>query len=245
MSKFKTLSEEARHFGFLLRSQHCDPRRAWAHIWQNIIRFDLRYGTETARWVDRKDYPEEQQEHLRRYRASLQGEIAKAINTGVRIYDEHGIALKDINLVDAGSGKGKVLMVASMLHHFKSVTGVEFNPALNVVTRSNLNIMAAWHEGKGRAAIAQRMRDVSIHQGDIVKFTDYGPTSLVYAYFPFDEEITAAMKARIEENTERCVLLYNYPAWEGIFTQDSTWTRVGGTDSKNPDKTTHIFAYGL
>ena len=92
--------------------------------------FDIRYGTDTFSWVELDD---------------LQIQ-SKNIKRGERYQPTHAMSLRNLFrklriprekiLVDLGSGKGKVLLVAAE-YGFKEVWGVEFSKELCHIAKRN------------------------------------------------------------------------------------------------------------
>lgn len=109
-------------------------------------------------------------------------------------------------LVDLGSGKGQVLLVAARLP-FGRVVGVERDPELHRTAVANLT----------RARSRLRCRDVRPVCADAVDHELPDDTSVVFLYCPFLGDVFRAAMERVLESYDRrpraLHLVYDYP-WE-------------------------------
>lgn len=185
--------------------------------------FDRRYGTETAGVVDSDQFESTlaNRAHAVRYRA-----------TRARPF---GALLRRLRLpagstfVDVGSGKGRVLMLAS-LHPFARVVGIEFSPTFCEQARRNI------------AIFQQKVRTnapIEVCQGDVADHAFSGDENVFYLFNPFD----AVILGRFVENVRRSLashprriwLIYNTPLHAGVVERSGLFTRaetmaVGGIE---------------
>lgn len=99
-----------------------------------------------------------------------------------------GQAVEDYNFIDLGCGKGRALMLASELP-FRSIRGVELNPALARVARRNLR---RWKRGRKTAC-----RDVSVDCGDVLDLHLPGSPAVLYLFNSFGAEVLAPLMQKL------------------------------------------------
>lgn len=87
--------------------------------------------------------------------------------------------LGEYTFVDLGCGKGRALLLASELH-FREVVGVELNPSLAAIARSNVT---RWI-GAGNAGCPIR-----VEQGDAIEFTWPENPVVLFLFNPFGAEL--------------------------------------------------------
>jgi SAM-dependent methyltransferase len=167
-----------------LDSDRIAPNKGAAHP------FDLRWGTDTGGYLAPREMPTGHahdafcygysaiapsvfDEALRRWHGSLAG--------GARQAGAH-------SFVDIGAGKGRALLLASLLP-FRKVIGVEFSAELAEIARNNV---ARW--GK----LARPRAQLRVFQQDALAFRWPRTPLLVYLYNPFHCEIVEQMLERLE-----------------------------------------------
>jgi SAM-dependent methyltransferase len=134
---------------------------------------------------------------------------------------DFGALLKDQQLpyerllfIDFGSGKGRVLLMASELP-FKKIIGVEYSAELNQIAERNTR---TYRNAK------QQCKDIVIVQGDVVDFPIPDEPLVLFFYHPFDREIMARVaenvRASYRANPRRIVVIYFKPVhadvWDGV-----------------------------
>ena len=97
--------------------------------------------------------------------------------------------LEDYTFIDFGSGKGRVVMLASE-HPFRECIGVELSPELHKVALENL---ARWRT-MGRA-----VSPVSAVRGDATEFVPPGTPCLVYLFNPFAGKVLGRLLDQLAE----------------------------------------------
>jgi SAM-dependent methyltransferase len=137
-------------------------------------RFDRRHGTDTGGVISLGTLaiPSSHVELATRYEATSArrfGQIMKNLH----------LDWADFTFVDFGSGKGRVLLLASEFP-FRRVIGVEFAPELNAVARKNVEVWCRTHPG---------CAPIEVVQADAATFPI--PTSPLVAFFfsPFYGEL--------------------------------------------------------
>jgi tRNA A58 N-methylase Trm61 len=95
-------------------------------------------------------------------------------------------------LVDYGSGKGKLLFLASR-YPFKKIIGVEFDHRLHQQAVKNL----ATYKG------ARRCEDIELLHMDALKYDHPNGPSLLVFYSPFHTELLERVLERIRQGVEK------------------------------------------
>jgi SAM-dependent methyltransferase len=116
--------------------------------------------------------------------------------------------LDNLVFIDFGSGKGRVLLMASEFP-FRKIIGVEFSGELNTIAQQNI---ARYHSQ------TQKCRDITAVCADFTRF-DIPPDPLfVFLHNPSSQEITAALARNIaravEEHPRELWVLYVTPAYD-------------------------------
>ena len=105
--------------------------------------------------------------------------------------------------VDVGSGMGRVLLIAAR-QPFKRVIGVEQNPELTEIARSNV-------EASRKRLVC---RDVELFAGDALDWPIPDDLSVVYFFCPFPEHALKQFMERLYESLDRrpreIRLIYNF-----------------------------------
>lgn len=104
-----------------------------------------------------------------------------------------GIDFSDYQFIDVGSGKGKLLLLASHLP-FSEIIGIEYAPGLHAIALKNI------HQLKTKSGT--RTNIVSIN-ADALTWNLPNRPAIYFLYNPFDLAITRAFFARLDEHVER------------------------------------------
>jgi hypothetical protein len=150
--------------------------------------FDSRYGTDTSGLVHPEDLgvSEEARTHSSAYKPTLP-RVFHRVMSEIRIRHE------DFVFIDYGSGKGRILLLASD-YPFRRIVGVELSPALHEIARRNVAIYPSYR---------QRCRDIELKVGDAGEVEPPRDAHLVcYFYWPFDEELLGRVLAKISAAVE-------------------------------------------
>lgn len=115
--------------------------------------------------------------------------------------------LEDLVFIDFGSGKGRVLLMASEFP-FRKVVGVEFSRELHDIAEDNI---------KRYKSATQKCRDISSVCADFTQFPIPPGPLFVFLYNPSSLEITSALARNLagslRENARQCWVLYVTPAY--------------------------------
>jgi SAM-dependent methyltransferase len=149
--------------------------------------FDARYGTDTVGRVDlsQLDIPYESARLGNRYQPTGAGAF-KAMMEALKL-------TRDDVLVDFGSGKGQVLMMAAR-YPFKRIVGIEFSDRLCVISRTNVE------KFKAREPIGA---SIEVVHEDAGRYTFKDDETVFYFFVPFDDEIFGRVLENIDASLKR------------------------------------------
>jgi predicted RNA methylase len=180
--------------------------------------FDGRRGTDTAGMVmpwelkDKSNAPADSNPY-----ASL---------TSARIrelLDAAAIVAGEMVLVDLGSGKGRVLLVAQELP-FKRIVGVEWSSELHAIAEKNVAIAAA-----------ERMPDdrFELLRMDAAEYAFPTDPLVVFLFNPFGAATMARVVANLErtlaERPRRVFVIYANPLHADLFERSSAFRTIAAT----------------
>jgi hypothetical protein len=153
--------------------------------------FDRRRGTETAGIIPlhQLEVDPEAAAHGTWYEAMGPAVFARILDALARDLDLDPGAW---TFLDHGSGKGRVLMMASEAG-FARVLGVEFSRELAEASRDNVRRFEA------RAGRPSR---IEVHEGDAARFPDPGGRVLHFFFSPFTGPVMQAVAGRIRVAAE-------------------------------------------
>lgn len=185
-------------------AQYCIARDA---------QFDRNFGIETAAIVevDALDVPDDLKRHSVEYRPTSSVAAAQTI-------DSLPINKPDYHLIDIGCGKGRVVVIASMMP-FAGVTGIELSPRLANQARQNLRSVES----------RRKARSVDIVEGDATEANFPDQPLVVYLFNPFDGPLVDKLRLRLEENLKEhprdCWVVYANAVHGDLFNDASCWQR--------------------
>ena len=177
--------------------------------------FDRRWGTETSQRANLSSLAVDQDRarHGVRYQASDADVLERAVTA-------FGVDPLRYGLVDYGSGKGRVVMLASALG-LDPVTGVEFAPELCATARENIATFVAAGGAEKPATIVQ---------GDAAAFDPPVGPLIAYFYNPFGPAVLKDVIARLESRPDETRVIYVDPRHADLFTDSGRWLDAGGWD---------------
>ena len=180
--------------------------------------FDRRWGTETSRLANLStlNVDASRARHGVRYQPSNGEALAHAVKT-------LGIAPGDWSLVDYGSGKGRIVLMAAAMG-FRRVIGVEFSPELCAVAEENVRRFMA-------AGGAKQAPEIVL--GDAGAFAPPAGPLLAYLYNPVASPVLDEVIARLEAHADGgapVAVAYVDPQHLTSFEQRGRW-RVDQQDS--------------
>jgi SAM-dependent methyltransferase len=101
--------------------------------------------------------------------------------------------------IDIGAGKGRGLLVASE-YRFRKVVGIELNPALAAVARTNV---AHWIEAHAADATAPLLAPIEVLEQDALDFDFPSTPTLLFLFHPFEAPVLKQLLRRIETRFAR------------------------------------------
>src|SRR5262245_2221954 len=140
------------------------------------LEFDQRFGVQTiAEAVPKRVTVDgEGLDHGNRYGTILPSQFRQLLG-------QVKVRYEDFTFIDLGSGKGRVLLLASE-HPFGEIIGVEYGLELHQIAVANAQTFNN---------PAQRCRSITLHHKDAAEF-EFPPTPIVLFMFnPFDQHIMA------------------------------------------------------
>lgn len=181
--------EQATGPGSLLR-RPCAALRKWLKSMELFLdrRFDGKYGTDTSGIVPLANL------HIQ----------SDSVDSGIwyepmpsktfeRIMELLGVSFPDYEFVDFGSGKGRVLLLASR-HGFKKVIGVEFSEELHRIARANVN---TWPQQRSTTS------PIEIRCTDAVDFVIPDSPLVLFFFSPFGGRVMERVLGNIVESWQR------------------------------------------
>lgn len=180
------------------------------------LTFDWRYGTETRRVVWNTDFEAglENRDHAFSYQAT---KAKPFLDLMLRLP-----LPPRSTFVDVGSGKGKVLLLASQLPTMARVVGLELSPLLCEQARRNVRIFEK--SGKLRAPILVIAADASSRVPEASE-------NVFFLYNPFDGTVLSAFLLRLRESLaaspRQVWILYSVPVHAAVLDASDLVFRIG------------------
>ena len=171
--------------------------------------FDWKYGTDTMRWVDRNalETQSDNRSHSAPYRATKVRPLLQLLSR-LRLP-------RDCNFVDIGSGKGRVLLIASQ-YGFRKVVGIEFSGELCVIAQRNAERFSELFSRK-----AKPLSSIEVIEADATKYHFHAEDRVLFMYNPFDGFVMAKvldnLRRSLEQNPRRIWLIYNTPRFHEVI----------------------------
>lgn len=117
--------------------------------------------------------------------------------------------------VDLGSGKGRVLLVASEFP-FRRITGVEFASELHDIAVQNV---------KNYRSSSQLCRDIQCVNGDAMQYVFPDEPTVLFMFNPFRPAVLVPilrrLQASLEQNPRDVLLLYAAPFYGDLVEQET------------------------
>lgn len=129
----------------------------------------------------------------------------------------------EYTFIDLGSGKGRVLLLASELP-FKEIIGVEVSPYLNECARKNILLYNS---------DTQRCRSIKSICQDAMEFTVPDGNVVFYLYNPFNKEVMHSVISKIEasaiKHPREMYIVYVNPAHSSIIENSRVFSAIKRT----------------
>ena len=174
------------------------------YFWENQL-FDLINKTDTHKRVLKSDYQDSPTSFSDgvMYMVSFKSVVIK---TTKYIFNKEYDNFKNYNLIDIGSGKGKVLIIwCKFLSKYKlknNIFGFEYSKELYEISKKNLSI-------------TQNQNKVSLHCIDISEGNEvFEKQNIFYLFNPFNENVLNSFLSKINKNS---YIVYNNPQHKDFF----------------------------
>ncbi|HYY31829.1 MAG TPA: methyltransferase domain-containing protein [Chthoniobacterales bacterium] len=192
------------------------------------VRFDIRYGTDTARWVE-IDTLRVESEHKKDALTYIPTQVTP-LRTVLRKLD----LPKDGVFVDLGSGKGRVLLIAAQ-SGFQRIIGVEFSRELCEIARENV---------KAFLRKTQIEAQIEVIESDVATWPIDRRNNVFFMFHPFKINILARflehLHSSLTQFPRKIWLILNNPTDE----EDKVlggFRLFGGTRELKPDGASYPF----
>jgi SAM-dependent methyltransferase len=133
-------------------------------------------------------------------------------------------ALRDFSFIDLGSGKGRVLLMASD-YPFKKIIGVEFMPGLHHAAQANI---------PGYSNHRQQCGKIETVRMDARDFQFPLEPLVVYLFNPFSEptfaQVLENLRRSVEQTPRPVYIAYRFTEFEGLLAQAAWVEKVAGTE---------------
>jgi len=130
----------------------------------------------------------------------------------------------DFTFIDLGSGKGRVLLMASD-YPFRRIIGVELLPALHQIAQENL---AKYRSESQRCLVLESIC------GDATEFQFPAEPIVLYLFNPFPEsglrKVLANLEQSLREHPRACYVLYHNPLLEHVLGSCAALRKIVGTE---------------
>lgn len=180
---------------------------------------DRRFNISTVEQVPTSELGGEQslQKHAIQYQPTSSLDLVVVLDRLSR-----QVNLRKFSFVDFGSGKGRVILMASEFP-FQSVMGVEFSAALHEMARKNIS---SFRNPRQMCCdvipVCQDAREFQLPDGPIIAFF----------FNPFDAVIMNCVLNNIEESVQRAnrvfFCIYHNPVHRRLLDESAFWTEVSG-----------------
>ena len=132
------------------------------------------------------------------------------------------INLPEFTFIDIGSGKGRVLLMASQ-YSFRRILGIELLPELHRVAKENISKYKS---------DSQQCFAIESLLGDACEFAFPPEPTVLYLFNPLPESGLVRMIMNLEqslrENPRPVFVLYHNPLLERVVTRNGVITRIAG-----------------
>jgi SAM-dependent methyltransferase len=205
-----------KEIGRLWRRLGSRQQAAWPRVVESEYRsyhavhpFDERFGVETSGLIYELPSGHQHDAYNNGYFA-----VAPSVFHAVMRAMEERLHLdyQRFTFVDAGSGKGRALLLASD-YPFREVIGVELSPELDRVARANI----------ARYSAAPHHSPVTSIQGDAAEFSWPPEPLVVYMWNAFTspvmERVFQNLQASLAQHPRKLYLVYMHPELESILAE--------------------------
>ncbi len=184
-------------------------------IWDNLVhlgwrwrnfRYDRTYGVDTSGFIPPHDLD------VASANKAFSSEYEPSPRQSVKfILESLPVAFEDYSFIDYGSGKGRVLLVASE-YPFKQIIGVEFSRSLHETAQDNI----ARYRNKRQRCFAIESLYMDAEYFDIPD-----TPCVIYMFDPFGKEVIEKVLQNIKDSylkhPRRIIIIYYAPTHIDVF----------------------------
>lgn len=199
------------------------------YFFQNHL-FDLINNVDTHVWLPKSEFKEslENFENGVLYMSSWTNIIKESTNFCLNLLKDNPV---NINLIDIGCGKGKVLCVWSKTYKNEyPLIGIEYSKVLSDICLVNL-----------KKINAQNYNILNCDACDL-NYDNTADVNIFYLYNPFDDIILNKIIKKI--SNKKCIVIYNNPVYRESFI-DNGFKILKEKHGWHPNAQYSIFANGL
>jgi tRNA G46 methylase TrmB len=171
--------------------------------------FDKRYNVETARIIKTGEL----ETKSKNWKYAVRYEPTDSKYSFTQILSSFGIHYPDYTFIDMGSGKGRVLMLASMLP-FKKIIGVEFSESLIETAKTNLTRFPE------DLQLCKNIELLSMDASEY-SFPDPAEKFVLFMNNPFHkiimEKVMENLTKSFHANPRRIILIYINPRYSSVL----------------------------
>ncbi len=205
---------------YLKRIKHSLKHNGFLGLYKNILSiiedfiFDNRYGLDMDESFKVTDFDSLKSEETYPYRYQP---------TRIRHFRKF---MKRFNFpegqvfVDIGSGKGKILLLASQ-YCFKKVIGVELSQVLCQVARENISI---YQNKTGKSY------NIEVVESDVMQYQVPDDASVFYLYNPFESRIMQVIlqniQSSLKNNPRKVWIVFNNFQYHQLFSENDLFQRT-------------------
>jgi SAM-dependent methyltransferase len=170
------------------------PRDLLKSTTHPIHPFDQIHGTDTSGLVPARDlvtgHPND--EHVTAYYGVAPSILRTLVQHWLATAPPHHIT--DYTFLDIGAGKGRAVLLASEFP-FRQVIGVELNPAMATIARTNAE---TWNRAHAADPTASATAPIQIIQDDALNLNLSGTPTLIFLFHPFEDPVLKSLLRCIE-----------------------------------------------
>ena len=178
--------------------------------------FDARFGTDTGGLIPRVELltGHVNDEHITAYYGVAPSILEGLVDLWLAARAQ--VQIERFTFLDVGAGKGRAMLCAAQ-QPFAHVAGIELNPGLAAIARSNMEAFAASGEA---------LAPVSLLEGDALAVALPAGPLLAFLFHPFEAPVLRRFLARLERRGGICDLLYVNAEHAAVLDARARWTRV-------------------
>jgi SAM-dependent methyltransferase len=190
----KSSAKSAKKSAKTSKVQSIRPRDLLKPTTHPIHPFDQIHGTDTSGLVPARDlvtgHPND--EHVTAYYGVAPSILRTLVQHWLATNPPHHIT--DYTFLDIGAGKGRAVLLASEFP-FRQVIGVELNPAMAAIARSNAEI---WRRAHTADPTASATAPIQIVEDDALNLAFPSTPTLVFLFHPFEDPVLKLLLRHIE-----------------------------------------------